>query len=172
MGGGMPTHSVEADARSTAGPVLPPDGTIIYVSEWRREILWIPVVVYGFLGICVIGLSLSRGSPLAAVVGALIFSAVVALSVQTAFRGVALSPQGVTARGWRTHRWSWGEIERFELLEQGRKMRFVVHLHNGKSHRFGGFLASSQEEEDRAQRIFQAMVQRLELEQTKAHQAP
>jgi hypothetical protein len=150
---------------------LPPDGTIIRANEKRRQVLWVPVIIYALLGIYVIGFAIDRGSLPAAAVGVVIFGGVVALSVQTARNGIVLSSRGIKARGWRTRKWSWEEIDHFELRERGQRPRFLVHLRNGESHGVVGFFGRSEEEEERAQRLHGALAERLRIERSRIGQS-
>jgi hypothetical protein len=144
---------------------LPPDGTIIRVSPWRRQIFWVGAAGMGFLALCVISYAVQIGRPAVALEAIGVFLMGLA-SARWAICGVAIDSSGLKARStFRTFNWRWDEIERFELRERGETPRFQVHLKNGKVRGFLGFFARSPEEEERARELFQALQTRLRMEQ-------
>src|SRR3954454_14306701 len=144
--------------------VLPSDGTIIRVSDWRRKLLWSCAAGFAVVGFSVIVSAIQVGRPLA-IVPALFAVGVIFTSVRMPLSGVVLEQTGVKARGlWRTYRWRWDEIERFELRERGEPPRFRIHLRDGRTKGFSGFFARSPEQEERGQALFKALEKRLEDE--------
>lgn len=152
---------------STASVSLPPDGTIVRVSPWRHYALWAPVFIY--IAFTIFGpiYALNRGKP-AASVFSVVFAFLVIVSVRMARSGVMLAKDGVTGRTtWRTYRWAWEDIERFELRKRGEVPRFQIHLKSGRSYGFRGFFARTPEEEARGAALLKALEERLESEQTR-----
>lgn len=143
---------------------LPPDGAFIEVSPWRRQLGWILTVVFGSMALFAMGKVLQKGD-VAAIPIALYQLIIAGLAVRLPLCGLLLEQSGVKLRTlvW-THRWSWGEIDRFELKERGYIPRLRVHLSNGKVKRAPGFLARSTSQEERCQALFKALQERLEAE--------
>jgi hypothetical protein len=153
------------NAPNTEASILPLDGTIIRVSQWRRQMAWVPAVFYAFFAVCSAAYALQKGVPAAALLGVLGFGFAAVLSARAALSGVILESGGVKARGtWRTYYWRWEEIECFELRERGEMPRFRIRLRNGKTPGFRGFFARSPEQEARGQALFRALEARLEAE--------
>lgn len=48
---------------------LPPDGTVIRVSQWRQQVAWIPTAIYGFLAIWSPVYAIQKGVPAAVFIG-------------------------------------------------------------------------------------------------------
>lgn len=153
------------DAPSTETSILPPDGTIIRVSQWRGQMAWIPAALYAFFAVWSAAYAIQKGVPAAALLGVLGFGFAAVLSARMALSGVILESRGIKARGtWRTYDWRWEEIEGFELRERGEMPRFRIHLRNGKTLGLRGFFARSSEQEARGQALFRALEARLEAE--------
>lgn len=150
--------------RVVDGTSLPPDGTLIRVSPWRRQVMWVGIVVLVFVDISVLVKVIELGR-LVGVLPALasVFSAIVA--IRMSLSGVMLLSGGVKARNiWWTYHWQWNEIERFELRERGETPRFRIRLRDGKVKGFLGFFARSSSQEERGQALFRALEKRLEDE--------
>jgi hypothetical protein len=151
----------ETDCAAAGSSVLPPYGQIIRVSDWRRRLLWFCAVGFGFLGISVIISAAQLGRPLA-LFPALVALAVIVVSARLPICGVILEQWGVKGRNiWRTYRWQWGEIERFELRDRRDSPRFRIRLCDGRIKGFPGFFAQTPAEEARAKELFQALQDRL-----------
>jgi len=150
----------------TERQIVPADGTIIRISEWRRQVLWAVAVVPAFFAICVLVYAIRASQPAALIMtaGYGLFAFVIA---RGALGGIVLGADGVKARStWRTYHWQWDEIEKFELRKKGETPRLRVHLTNGRVHGFLGFYARTQEDEERGQELFAALEARLEKERT------
>lgn len=147
--------------------ILPPDGTIIRVSQWRQQIAWIPTVLYGLFALWSPVFAAQKGSPLAGrIIGVLGFGFAAAVSARMALSGVMIEHEGIKARSaWWTSHWRWEEIERFELRARGELPRFRVHLRDGQVRGFLGFFARSPVQEARSKELFRALEQRLRAEQ-------
>lgn len=147
---------------------LPPDGTLIRVSQWRRRMAWIPTVLYALFALWSPVYAIQEGVPAAMLIGVLGFGFAAAVSARMALGGVILEPNGVKARNiWRTYHWRWDEIERFELRQRGEVPRFRIHLRDGKVRGFLGFFARSPAQEARGQAFFKALQERLRAEHEK-----
>lgn len=144
---------------------LPQDGTIIRVSQWRRQVTWIPSAIFAFLASGTLIEFIHESQPIAALFGPVSLGFCAAGFARMALAGVILEPYGVKARTfWRTYRWNWDEIERFELRKRGEMPRFQIHLTDGHTKGFLGFFARSPNQEARGAALFRAMEQRLETE--------
>jgi hypothetical protein len=164
----MMQESDKATQAIMSTSILPSDGTIIRVSEWRRQILWVGTVVFGFVGFSVVISAIQIGRPLA-IIPALIAVGVIVASIRMPLGGIILERTGVKARSlWWTYRWHWNEIERFELRKRGETPRFRVHLKDGNVRGFLGFFARTPEEEARAKELFQALQDRLQIERSQS----
>lgn len=153
-------------------PILPPDGTAIVVSPWRRKIGWMVAVVFVFLNLSVAVEAVQIGGDPVAI--ALIFFciALMVFSVRMPLSGVSLEAEGIRVRSaWWTHHWRWDEIDHFELRERGNIPRLRIHLRNGKIKKAVGFFARSPAQEERCQAMFRALEERLETEQRIGHPA-
>jgi hypothetical protein len=142
---------------------LPPDGTPVYVSDWRRNALWISVVVYGVTGLCILAYLIAKGSVLVVVVYLLIYALAVAASARAAITGLILASDGVIVRSLlRTRRWHWDEILRFELQREGRPRLLLKLRGDGRCVGIYGFYARSKEERSRAAELLAALERRRE----------
>jgi len=142
--------------------VLPPDGTLIYVSEWRQTAGWIVFGWFGLgsLSIAVVAPFLGSIAGFGIALGALVNAAFCARAAMT---GISLEPGGMRLRTvLRTYHWTWNEIERFELKPRGYIPRLRIHLRDGRVKKSRGFFARRRSEEERCQALFQALVERLE----------
>jgi hypothetical protein len=143
---------------------LPRDGTPVYVSEWRRAVLWLPVVVYSLIGIGLFVVFLSEGAQIVKFIAPLAFGLTAAASVRMAVAGLILGPTGVEARGFtRTRSWRWDEISRFEIRPR-RMPRLAIVLKSGAEVGVYGFYASSSKERERAESLLAALESRREVE--------
>jgi hypothetical protein len=152
---------------TTPSTKLPPDGTIIRVSPWRRQIFWLGAVGMGVLtvGVVIHAMQISRPAAALESLGFVLFGLALA---RMAICGVIVEGSGIKARStFRTYRWRWEEIERFELRKRGETPRFRVHMRDGKVRGFLGFFARSSEEEARAQELFEALEDRLQAERSR-----
>src|SRR3954463_9200947 len=102
-------------AASSSTAALPPDGTIIRVSEWRQQAMWVATAIFAFFAFCILVYAAQRHRPIIAL-ASLGYGFAASLFARSALAGIILEPQGVKARGiWRTYHWRWEEVERFEL---------------------------------------------------------
>jgi hypothetical protein len=121
--------------------------------------------VTGVIAVLVLVHAVQIGRP-AAILQGLPYAILAAFIARGAMNGVIVEPWGVKARTtFRTYRWRWDEIERFELREKGETPRFRVHLRNGRARGFLGFYARTAAEEEKSQALFKALEERLETEQ-------
>lgn len=147
--------------------ILPPDGTIIYVSVWRQTIAWFFFgwLALGSLYVAVVAALLGSLAGFGLAIGAL---ANAGFCGRAAMAGVSLEQRGVKLRTpWWTYRWRWDEVDRFELKPRGYIPRLRIHLRNGRSKRAIGFFARGTKEEERCQALFQALETRLKMEQSR-----
>jgi hypothetical protein len=149
--------------------ILPPDGTILRVSQWRRQSGWIPTAIFAFLAIGTLIEVVQESHPVSALVGPLGLGLVALGFARMSLSGVILESQGVKARTvWRTYHWTWDEIERFELRDRGEVPRFQIQLRDGTTRGFLGFFARSPAQEAKGQALFEALRNRLETEHAKS----
>lgn len=151
------------------GSFLPPDGRIVEVSPWRRQLGWVLTVAFGYLGIAAIVKLFQSGKIDSASPAITLYLLVmIGLAVRLPLCGLLLEQTGVKLRGlaW-THQWSWSQIDHFELKERGCIPRLRIHLSDGKVKRVPGFMARSPSQEERCQALFRALEQRLEIETKK-----
>jgi len=163
----MEGTSMDKSAQYLEGSPLPPDGTIVYVSPWRRRIAWVCTAGFVYLNLAVAIKSLQLGGLVG--IGLVFFSAIlIVFVVRLPLSGMILGPQGIKVRSaWWTNNWCWDEISRFELLERGNSPRLRIHLRNGRIKKAVGFFARSPAQEERCQAMFRALEERLEAEQAK-----
>ena len=146
---------------------LLPEGAIVRVTPWRRQIFWVGAAIMGFLAAYILIYALRSGRPVVAL-GMLGYGLFGLALARTAICGVIVESSGIRARStFRTYQWRWAEIRRFELRERGETPRFRVHLQNGQVRGFLGFFARTPAEETRAKELFEAMQARLQAEQLK-----
>lgn len=142
--------------------ILPPDGTLIYVAEWRRLMTWgvFGVFACGSGSIAIGGLILGSTAGAGLAIGSL---ATAVFCVRAAMTGLSLERNGIRLRTMpRTYHLSWDEIDRFELKPRGYPPRFRIHLRDGRVKKARGFSASLPKEEERLQALFRALEVRLE----------
>lgn len=147
---GAPSSAYTAQARNAL--ILPPDGTLIYVSEWRRMIVWVGFGYFalGSFSIAVAALLLGSLAGLGIAIGSFVNAAFCARMPMT---GISLEPGGVRLRtALRTYHWTWDEIERFELKPRGYIPRLRIHLRDGRVKKSRGLFARRRSEEERCQR--------------------
>lgn len=160
-------RNAATDSHAVESVDLPPDGTLIRVSPWRGQVMWVGTTVFVFIDISVLIKVIELGR-LAGVLPALacMFSAIIAIRMPLS--GVILERDGVKARNiWWTYHWRWNEIERFELRERGETPRFQIHLCDDGTKGFLGFFARSPSQEERGRALFRALERRLEAERGK-----
>lgn len=155
------------DEGTPSGALLPEDGTIIRVSPWRRQLLWLGAALLIFINFSVVVQAIHIGRPIA-----LVPVAVCVLATVIAFRipmsGFVLEADGVRARSvWRNYFWRWDEIDRFELRERGEPRRLKIHLCDGSRYGFSGFFARSTAQEERGRSLLVSLEERLKSEQLK-----
>lgn len=168
-----PKHIATQTKNLPEAPLLPPNGAVIRVSPWRQQLSWIAAAVYAFLGVGMLIEIISRGSPVAALVGPLGVGIAAAISVRMTTQGASLDPQGIKVRGaFRTRLWHWNEIDHLELRKRGSIPRLRIHLSNGEAIKAVGFFARSPAEEERGQALFTALEERLEAERAKGREQP
>jgi hypothetical protein len=143
---------------------LPPDGTTVVVSDWRRGFLWLPVIVYSFVGLGGLLHFLSKDTTAIGLAFPLIYALGVAAFVRIARMGLILGPDGAKARAFvRTRSWRWDEIAGFEL-RPGSMPRLTVNLRDGESVGVYGFYAGSRKEQERAESLLVALESRRKAE--------
>lgn len=165
MGKNVSTAEGETACRDTS--VLPPDGRLIRVSQWRQQIVWlcfggfallyVNAAVHAFLAGSVYGVLLGLG---------LLVGGGISLRVPTT--GLILEKQGVKVRSplWTRH-YAWGEIGCFELVGHPVSPymhRLRIHLLDGGVKKARGFFARGHDEEARQKILFQALQERLRHE--------
>jgi hypothetical protein len=156
---------MQSDRGLTDDSLLPPDGTIIRVSDWRRQALWAATAIFASFAASLVVYTIQVQEP-AILLGALGYGCGAALFGRGALQGVILEPDGIKARGTlRTYQWRWDEIEHFELRERGETPRFRVHLRNGTTKGFLGFFSRTAEQESKARMMLKALDERLKVEQ-------
>lgn len=146
--------------------VLPPDGKLIYITPWRREIAGACLLLLGLMNLSLGITALLLGKPAGILLGLFSF-AMAAFSIRAAMGGLMLEQSGVKLRTpvW-TYRWEWSEVECFELKPRGYTPRLRIHLRSGRVKKVrGGFFAGTPSEEKRCQAFFRALEARLEREQ-------
>lgn len=162
-GSDLPEDSTEG---MDPGVILPPDGTPVFVSDWRRGILWLPVVVFSFLCLAALLRFLRNDTTAGGLAFFLIFGGAAAASVRIARVGLVLGPEGAKVRAFLgTRSWRWNEIAGFEL--RGSTMpRLAVNLRDGTSVGIYGFYAGSRKERERAESLLVALESRRTAETT------
>lgn len=158
----------EVEAQGAIGrTVLPPDGAIVEVSPWRRQLGWIVAAV--FLSIdAVILINAIKIASLAAAGLGLFAIALAVFAVRMPLSGLTLSNEGIQLRSaWWTYRWRWEEVGRFELRDRGNIPRLRIHLRNGKVQKARGFTARKPTEEERCRALFDALEERRQREQAR-----
>jgi hypothetical protein len=162
----------QSSARSSPAPaplnktVLPPDGKLIIVSQWRRQITWGVFILFALcdLSIAIVAFTLGNLNGFALGLACLLFAAFSLLAPMT---GLSLERQGIRVRMalW-TYHWSWNQVARFELKPRGYIPRLRIHLRDGRVKKVrGGFFTRRPEEEERAQALVNALEERLKAEQ-------
>jgi len=146
--------------------VLPPDGKVIWVVQWRQQLVLTYFIVFAlmFLGIALSGFLIGSAGYLLGL-GALAWAA---WAVRVPLTGLILEPQGIKVRAplW-TYQYSWQEVESFELIERPISPyahRFRIHLSDGRVRKVRGFFARGSAEEKRRQEVMKALQARLACE--------
>lgn len=146
--------------------VLPADGTLVYVSPWRRNVAWLGSGIFIVIYLNALIRAVQVGGLLPMLI-ALFSSVMIIFALRMPMSGIILRSSGVTLRmAWWTFSWSWNEIDHFELGERG-SLRLRVHLRDGRTKKAKGFFARSSEEEERCHLLFAALNERLEREQAR-----
>jgi len=147
--------------------ILPPDGHLIYVSLWRRQVASACLAMFSLLYLSV-GISAFAIGTLTGVTLGVVCLVMAVISVRATLSGLMLEDEGMRLRTpLRTYRWKWNEIERFDLRPRGYSPRFRIHLRDGRIRKVrGGFFAKQAKEEERLQALFEALAARLEAGQS------
>lgn len=156
--------SGEAETRQGSVSVLPLDGKLICVSQWRRQIVLAVFLCYVLIFLAISIAYFTIGGVLGVVLG---MGAVACglWACRVPFTGLILDQQGVKIRAplW-TYHYSWHDVQRFELVERPVSPymhRFRVHLRDGRVKKVRGFYARGPAEEERRRLMLEALEERL-----------
>lgn len=144
---------------------LPPDGTIIRVSQFLQRFGWVPVALFAFFSVGMLVQNVEKGLSVLALIGPVGAGLAAVTFARIRISGLILESWGLIARTtFRTYRWTWAEVDDFELRERGRVPRLMVHLRDGGAKGVTGFSARTSTEDQRSQALFNALERRLEHE--------